>query len=118
MDTLAIIKRIEMRIAEIGMSKAEFYKQSGISSASFSQWNTGLYNPSKKKLECAAACLNVSYEYLVNGEETKKAPATNGERKKKLRSVARLESADITPELDENIADYIDYLLSKKDRGE
>lgn len=51
-------------------------------------------------------------------EQTKKAPVLEDERKKKLRSVARLESSDITPELDKNIADYIDYLLSKKERGE
>lgn len=72
MDTLAIIKRIEMRLAEIGMSKADFYKQSGISSASYSQWNTGIYNPSKKKLKSAADCLNVSYEYLLYGAEIEK----------------------------------------------
>lgn len=84
MDTLAIIKRIEMRLAEIGMSKAEFYKKSGISSASYSQWNTGVYNPSKKKLQSAAACLNVSYEYLLYGTKTEKAPILEDERELEL----------------------------------
>ena len=67
MDTLAIIKRIEIRLSEIGMSKAEFYEKSGISSASFSQWRTGTYRPSPKKLENAASVLNVAYDYLLNG---------------------------------------------------
>ena len=81
MDTLAIIKRIEMRITELGMSKADFYKISGISSASYSQWNTGLYKPSEKKLRSAAECLGVSYEYLAFGHsETEKAPTESGER--------------------------------------
>lgn len=80
MDTLAIIKRIELRIAELGMSKADFYKESGISSASYSQWNTGRYKPTEKKLASAAACLGVSLEYLRDGEETKKAPTDEGER--------------------------------------
>lgn len=71
MDTLAIIKRIEMRLCEIGMSKAEFYKMTGISSASFSQWRTGTYNPTEKKLSSAAICLGVSLNYLVNGKTAK-----------------------------------------------
>lgn len=82
MDTLAIIKRIEMRITELGMAKADFYKQSGISSASYSQWNTGLYRPSEKKLRSAAECLGVSYEYIRYGTsaENKNAPTDAGER--------------------------------------
>ena len=47
--------------------------------------------------------------------EKEKAPTPEGERKPKLRSVARLESADITPEMDKNIADYIDFLLKKRE---
>lgn len=82
MDTLAIIKRIELRLAELGMSKAYFYKLSGISSASYSQWNTGKYKPSESKLRSAAECLGVSFEYLCYGVEqkTEKAPTAAGER--------------------------------------
>ena len=81
MDTLAIIKRIELRLAELGMSKADFYKLSGISSASFSQWNTGKYKPSENKLRSAAECLGVSFEYLCGVEQkTEKAPTAAGER--------------------------------------
>lgn len=79
MDTLAIIKRIEIRLSEIGMTKAEFYKKSGISSASFSQWRTGKYKPSEKNLVKAAEVLGVSYSYLLDGVEEKEiAPTTAG----------------------------------------
>lgn len=79
MDTLAIIKRIEIRLSEIGMTKAEFYKKSGISSASLSQWRTGKYKPSEKNLAKAAEVLGVSYSYLLNGVEEKEiAPTTAG----------------------------------------
>lgn len=79
MDTLAIIKRIEIRLSELGMNKADFYKLSGISSASYSQWNTGLYNPSEKKLRSAAECLGITYEFLRYGaKETENAPAGIG----------------------------------------
>jgi transcriptional regulator with XRE-family HTH domain len=100
MDTLAIIKRIELRLAELGMSKADFYKQSGISSASYSQWNTGKYKPSDMKLKSAAECLGVSFEYLCygNAQNTKKSPTTDGER---------FGSNDILDEVD--IAFYGDF---------
>lgn len=80
MDTLAIIKRIELRLAELGMSKAEFYKLSGISSASYSQWNTGKYKPSESKLRSAAECLGLSFEYLCSGKnpDTEKGPTADG----------------------------------------
>ena len=66
MDVLKIIKRIEQRLIELNMTKAEFYKKSGISSASLCQWKSGKYVPSEKKLNAAAAVLGVSYEYLID----------------------------------------------------
>lgn len=83
MDTLAIIKRIELRLAELGMSKAEFYERSGISSASYSQWNTGKYNPSMLKLHQAADVLGLDFDYLCYGlAQTENAPTLTekGER--------------------------------------
>lgn len=104
MDTLAIIKRIEIRLSEIGMTKAEFYKKSGISSASFSQWRTGKYKPSEKNLVKAAEVLGVSYSYLLDGVEEKEiAPTTAGK-------------SDILDEVD--IAFYGDYKeLSEDDKA-
>ena len=83
MDTLAIIKRIELRLAELGMSKAEFYEKSGISSASYSQWNTGKYNPSMLKLHQAADVLGLDFDYLCYGlaqTENAPTPTERGER--------------------------------------
>ena len=78
MDTLAIVKKIEMRLLEIGMSKAEFYEKSGISSASYSQWNTGVCNPSQKKLKAAAKAIGVSYEFLTDQKEKPTIPEDDG----------------------------------------
>ena len=76
----AILTRIEIRMAELGMSKEEFYEKSGISSASFSQWNTGVHKPTKKKLGQAAAVLNVSLEYLLTGEQKEKPAISEDDR--------------------------------------
>lgn len=104
MDTLAIIKRIEIRLSEIGMSKKEFYDKTGIKSASFSQWRTGKYNPSEKNLLKAAEVLGVSYSYLLNGvEEKENAPTADSK-------------GDILDEVD--IAFYGDYKeLSEDDKA-
>ena len=74
-DVKEVIKRVEVRLAEIGMSKAEFYRKSGISSASFSQWNTGVNSPSMKKLKNASECLGVSFNDLLTGEQKEKPAA-------------------------------------------
>lgn len=79
-----------MRITELGMSKEEFYKKSGISSASFSQWNTGMHAPTKKKIAQAALALNVSVEYLLTGNETKPAPETGNELTEMQQKAMRL----------------------------
>lgn len=85
MDILAIIKRIEIRLTELSMSKADFYEKSGISSASYSQWNTGKYKPSKVKLQKAAEVLGLDVNYLCYGiVENEKSPdefvLTEGEK--------------------------------------
>lgn len=72
----AILSRMEIRMAELGMSKEHFYELSGISSASFSQWNTGAHKPTKKKIGQAASVLGVSFEYLWFGEGQKNKPIT------------------------------------------
>ena len=82
MDTLAIIKRIEIRLSEIGMPKGVFYKKCEIHSASYSQWNKGVHNPSQKNLMKIAEVLGMNYNYLVYGTEDapKNAPAEPSKR--------------------------------------
>lgn len=77
MDVGAIIRRIEILVAEKQLSKEEFYSASGISSASYSQWNTGVHKPTKKKLAKAAEVLGVSLEYLLSGDESAKEAQKN-----------------------------------------
>jgi transcriptional regulator with XRE-family HTH domain len=70
MDVSTILKRIELRRIELGMSKTEFYDMSGISSATYSQWNTNTFQPSRRKLMAAASALKMTYEELVGQETT------------------------------------------------
>lgn len=78
-DVPSILQRIELCIVESKMPKQEFYRRSGISSGSFSQWNTGTHKPTLKKLQDAADTLGVSLEYLLSGEGSKKAAPEAGD---------------------------------------
>ena len=72
MDVKVILSRIEEQLRLLGMTKEDFYAQSGISSATFSYWNTGKYKPTPKKLKSAAEVLGVTYDYLMTGEKENK----------------------------------------------
>lgn len=61
-----IVRKINERLAEIGMSKTEFYEKSGVSSASLSQWNNGQRFPSLRSLKRIANCLDMPVEDLVS----------------------------------------------------
>lgn len=120
MDTLAIIKRIELRIAELGMTKADFYKNSGISSASYSQWKTGLYKPSEKKLRSAAECLGVSYDFICYGTEgtIEKAPAESGKRSvsdDEIKIALFRGREDITDAMYQEVLNFAEYVARREE---
>ena len=50
MDGKEVVKQINMRLAELGMSKTTFATLSGVSRASLSQWNVGKSSPSDDAL--------------------------------------------------------------------
>ena len=80
MEVTGMIKRIDQRLHEIGLSKMEFYALAGISSASVTQWRNGSTTPRIKTLEKIARVLGVSYEWLLFGDRAKKeAPALSKE---------------------------------------
>lgn len=91
-DVKLLIKRIEESIARAGMSKTEFYKRSGISSASFSQWRNGIHKPELKKIFSAAETLDVEPDYLL-GRIDEPKPASKVENGKPV-----IYTSKLTPE--------------------
>ncbi len=106
-DTSSVLRRIEIRLAEIEMPKQVFYEKSGISSGSYSQWNTGMHSPSLKKLQKAALVLGVPVEYLLYGD----APAASEGAKKALTKTGERE--DISP-AKQALLDVIDSLTDEQ----
>ena len=62
MDGKTVVRIVETVLAERRISRGEFYEKSGISSATFSQWRTGQYEPTQAKLEQIEKCLNISLD--------------------------------------------------------
>lgn len=65
---LAIVSRIEMKLNEKHIPKLTFYKESGVAGPTFSQWRTGLRNPSIQSLEMVAKYLDVPLDWILTGE--------------------------------------------------
>lgn len=83
MDRSPIVTRINALLAKKNISKAEFYEKCNLTSASYSNWNTGKTRPKMKNIEKIARFLGVTSEYLLygDGEEKESAPdpKTEGE---------------------------------------
>ena len=81
MGSSPIVSRINGLLAEKGVSKRDFYQDCGITSASYSLWNTGKTTPRLKNLEVIADYLETTTDYLLTGlGEKEKAPTQEGER--------------------------------------
>lgn len=78
-ENAPIIKRLEVLIAEKETTKADFYKGTGVSSATYAQWNANQYRPSQKKLQAMADYFGVTVDYLLTGEQKEKAPGPEAE---------------------------------------
>lgn len=68
-QVLAIVERVEKKLREKGIGKLVFYKESGVASATFSQWKSGLRSPSMQSLDLIARYLGVSTEWILTGVE-------------------------------------------------
>lgn len=101
----------------ISKSPTAVAKEMGFAGAHVTKWKNGSI-PTDATIFKVCDYFNLPHDYFSAEKKTEKKPTQTGERKGKLRSVSRLESANITPEMDKNISDYIDFLLNKKNREE
>lgn len=66
MEVKEMLQEIEVRLARLGIKKGEFYKLADISSASYSQWNTGRSIPSAEAIARINSVLGTSFELSKN----------------------------------------------------
>ncbi len=109
-----IVARINTLLAQKGIQKKDFFSACGITSATFSQWNTGeIKSPRKKSLKRVADFLGVSLEYLLYGDGAEKEnapdPKTEGVDDKIVQFIRSASAEELT-----EILRYIDFLESKR----
>ena len=68
MDGKEIVQQIEIRLAELGIKKKDFYDLTGVSNASFSQWRTGRSQPSRDALEKIDSVLGTSFKVSTQSD--------------------------------------------------
>ena len=76
MDGLAFVQMIEVELKKRNIPKEQFYKESGISSATMSQWRKRIYSPSSAAIAKIENYLGIAFTI----EQKEKAPAGTGER--------------------------------------
>ena len=65
-----VVQIVEQNLAKSRISKQQFYDQTGISSATFSQWRSGMYNPSAEKLRQIESVLGISFSDYEKPKDT------------------------------------------------
>lgn len=122
---MTIGDRIKKLRTEKGLTQEELGVMIGVQKQAIYKYEQGLVvNLKRDTIAKLAQVFNVSPSYLMWGEKNddldKKNQNSNNlsnassESRLKLRSIARLEDSQITPEQDLEISNYIDYLLSKR----
>ena len=70
MDGKEIVRIIEAKLFELGISKGKFYKDCGLNSATMSNWRNGIFTPSPAKLHIIEEYLDVTFSDVPQNETT------------------------------------------------
>ena len=62
MDGLSFVTLVEAELKRRKIPKEKFYKDSGVSSATMSQWRKNIYSPSSAKIKDIEEYLGISFE--------------------------------------------------------
>lgn len=75
MDGLAFVQMVEIELKKRGIPKEQFYRESGISSATMSQWRKRTYSPSSAAIKKIENYLGLVFSI----EQKEKAPTPESE---------------------------------------
>lgn len=112
MDGLAFVQMVEIELKKRGIPKEQFYRESGISSATMSQWRKRIYSPSSAAIKKIEEYLGI----LFTIEQKEKAPTTNGERAVSdddIKFALFGGDGDITDEMYEEVKDFAEYIKKR-----
>jgi transcriptional regulator with XRE-family HTH domain len=116
LDRSPIVTRINALLAKKNISKAEFYEKCNLTSASYSNWNTGKTRPKMKNIEKIARFLGVTSEYLLYGDGAEKESAPDPKTEGASPTVQELfDFIDTATDAELNeLLRYAQFLMSKR----
>lgn len=124
MGNSSIVNRINGLLAEQGISKQDFYRECGITSASYSLWNTGKTTPRMKNLKIIAEYLGTTTDYLLTGLGEKENPAPVDDTPRPLSdddikfALFGGDAEEITDEMYAEVKSFAEYVKQrKKEKG-
>ena len=112
MDGLAFVQMVELELLKRNISKERFYKESGISSATMSQWRNRIYSPSSAAIKKIEEYLGVTFTI----EQKEKAPTKDSERKISDADLKFALFGDSEVVSDEDLADVKRYAAFVRER--
>ena len=87
MDGLAFVQMVEIELKKRHISKEQFYRESGISSATMSQWRKRIYSPSSAAIKKIEEYLGI--EFSLEQKEKPLVP-TIGTKDKSFRGTTQI----------------------------
>ena len=95
MDGLSFVQKIEQELSKRKIPKEQFYRESGISSATMSQWRKCGYSPSSAAIKKIEDYFNITFSLEQKNNSPSELELTEGE--KDLLELFRLIPADQQP---------------------
>lgn len=112
MDGLAFVQMVEVELKKRGIPKERFYKESGISSATMSQWRNRIYSPSNAAIRKIEEYLGVVFTL----EQKENAPAEVGKRAISDDELKFALWGDYEDVSDDDLADVLRYAAFVRER--
>jgi len=120
LDGFAFVQMVEAELKRRGIPKERFYRESGVSSATMSQWRKRIYSPSSAAMKKIEDYLGITFTI----EQKEKAPAESDKRKitdEDIKFALFRGREDITDAMYQEVRNFADFLVqleeSKKNKG-
>lgn len=80
MDGLSFVQKIEQELVKRQIPKEQFYRESGISSATMSQWRKRVYSPSSAAIKKIEEYFNITFSLEQKNNSPSELELTEGEK--------------------------------------
>lgn len=114
MDGLAFVQMVEAELKRRDIPKERFYKESGVSSATMSQWRKRIYSPSSAAIKKIEDYLGITFTI----EQKEKAPTETSERQvtdEDIKFALFRGRENITDEMYQEVRNFADYVAQREE---